>query len=138
MTLTTPARRHAPIRMEPSTPDDFWGPMSFGDGGGAPSPAPLTGAVRRRQPVRLETFDEDWATISARLTLRDSAAVKRAISKRSNTKKHGAVELYAEAFKGSPSMCIFCSIYAQDYACFGYDGMCAQTLSQLDRAGALD
>ena len=29
-------------------------------------------------------------------------------------------------------------VYAQDYACFGYDGMCAQTLSQLDRAGALD
>ena len=76
MTLTTPARRHAPIRMEPSTPDDFWGPMSFGDGGGAPSPAPLTGAVRRRQPVRLETFDED-ADVSRRSLLAPRTFARR-------------------------------------------------------------
>ena len=50
-----------------------------------------------------------------------------------------SVEELATTLRADPAaLTMLCTVYAQDYACFGYDGMCAQTLSQLDRAGALD
>ena len=82
--------------------------------------------------ARLEKLDSDWAVIAAHVSGRAGTSKTAPKAQRSNANHGGTVALYADALRRSPSICIICGIFAQDYACLGYEKPkeCARCMDQ--------
>ena len=82
--------------------------------------------------ARLERLDSDWAAIAAHVSGRAGTSETAPRAQRSNANHGGTIAIYAEALRRSPSICVVCNIYAQDYACLGYTmpKECARCMEQ--------